>query len=112
MCHVCFGGERREGKREGGLLNTYNTLYATTSQHTPTHPHTHNALSTIASPAESNATCGKRLDSIGVANTEDNRRAYRELLVAAPGLGSVRTCVRVHTFTPVLRSGRVLSPLG
>merc|ERR1711981_882765 len=48
----------------------------------------------IASPGrgilamdESNATCGKRLDSIGVENTEDNRRAYRELLVTTPGLG-------------------------
>ena len=36
---------------------------------------------------ESNATCGKRLDSIGVENTEDNRRSYRELLVTTPGLG-------------------------
>jgi fructose-bisphosphate aldolase class I len=36
---------------------------------------------------ESNATCGKRLDAIGVANTEDNRRAYRELLLSTPGLG-------------------------
>eukprot|EP00877_Chromochloris_zofingiensis_P001623 jgi/Chrzof1/11461/Cz05g37140.t1_FBA3[v5.2] len=36
---------------------------------------------------ESNATCGKRLDSIGLENTEDNRRAYRELLVSTPGLG-------------------------
>ena len=36
---------------------------------------------------ESNATCGKRLDSIGVENTEGNRRAYRELLLATPGLG-------------------------
>jgi len=36
---------------------------------------------------ESNATCGKRLDSIGVENTEDNRRAYRQLLISAPGLG-------------------------
>merc|ERR1719379_3343434 len=50
--------------------------------------------SKIASPGrgilamdESNATCGKRLDSIGVSNTEDNRRAYRELLVTTPGLG-------------------------
>jgi hypothetical protein len=34
---------------------------------------------------ESNATCGKRLDSIGVENTEENRRAYRELLISAPG---------------------------
>jgi fructose-bisphosphate aldolase, class I len=36
---------------------------------------------------ESNGTCGKRLDSIGVENTEDNRRSYRELLVTTPGLG-------------------------
>lgn len=36
---------------------------------------------------ESNGTCGKRLDSIGVENTEENRRAYRELLVTTPGLG-------------------------
>lgn len=36
---------------------------------------------------ESNPTCGKRLDSIGVENTEDNRRAYRQLLLEAPGLG-------------------------
>ena len=34
---------------------------------------------------ESNATCGKRLDSIGVENNEDNRKAYREMLVTAPG---------------------------
>lgn len=36
---------------------------------------------------ESNATCGKRLDSIGLENTEENRRTYRELLLATPGLG-------------------------
>ncbi|EFJ28759.1 hypothetical protein SELMODRAFT_227983 [Selaginella moellendorffii] len=37
---------------------------------------------------ESNATCGKRLASIGLDNTEDNRQAYRELLITTPGLGS------------------------
>ncbi|GMH36704.1 hypothetical protein BSKO_04577 [Bryopsis sp. KO-2023] len=36
---------------------------------------------------ESNGTCGTRLDSIGVENTEENRRTYRELLVTTPGLG-------------------------
>ncbi len=36
---------------------------------------------------ESNATAGKRLDSIGLENTEKNRQAYRELLIGAPGLG-------------------------
>uniref|UniRef100_A0ACD5X3K2 Uncharacterized protein n=1 Tax=Avena sativa TaxID=4498 RepID=A0ACD5X3K2_AVESA len=50
---------------------------------------------TIASPGrgilamdESNATCGKRLASIGLENTEANRQAYRTLLVTPPGLGN------------------------
>jgi fructose-bisphosphate aldolase class I len=37
---------------------------------------------------ESNGTCGKRLDSIGVENTEENRRDYRELLISTPGLSN------------------------
>ncbi|KAL0372662.1 UNVERIFIED_CONTAM: Fructose-bisphosphate aldolase 3, chloroplastic [Sesamum calycinum] len=48
----------------------------------------------IASPGrgilaidESNATCGKRLASIGLDNTETNRQAYRQLLLTTPGLG-------------------------
>ncbi len=36
---------------------------------------------------ESTGTIGKRLDSIGVENTDDNRRDYRELLFRANGLG-------------------------
>ena len=36
---------------------------------------------------ESTGTIGKRLDSIGAENTEDNRRDYRELLFRAEGLG-------------------------
>jgi fructose-bisphosphate aldolase class I len=32
---------------------------------------------------ESNATVGKRLDSIGLENNETNRKAYREMLVSA-----------------------------
>ncbi|KAK1385774.1 hypothetical protein POM88_023509 [Heracleum sosnowskyi] len=49
---------------------------------------------TIASPGcgiltidESNATCGKRLTSIGLDNTEVNKQAYRQLLLTTPGLG-------------------------
>ena len=34
---------------------------------------------------ESNATTGKRLDSVGIENTETNRRDWRELLYTAPG---------------------------
>jgi fructose-bisphosphate aldolase class I len=36
---------------------------------------------------ESNATCGKRLSSIGLDNTEANRQAYRQLLLTTAGLG-------------------------
>ncbi|XP_047341479.1 fructose-bisphosphate aldolase 1, chloroplastic-like [Impatiens glandulifera] len=49
---------------------------------------------TIATPGrgllaidESSATCGKRLASIGLDNTEVNRQAYRQLLLTTPGLG-------------------------
>lgn len=41
----------------------------------------------ILASDESNATTGKRLESVGVENTEDNRRDWRELLYTAPGLG-------------------------
>jgi fructose-bisphosphate aldolase, class I len=34
---------------------------------------------------ESNPTCKKRFDSIGVESTVENRRAYRELLITVPG---------------------------
>ena len=36
---------------------------------------------------ESNGSCVKRLESVGVENTEENRRLYRELLVSTQGLG-------------------------
>jgi fructose-bisphosphate aldolase class I len=41
----------------------------------------------IQAADESLPTIGKRFKSIGVAATEENRRAYRELLLTAPGLG-------------------------
>jgi fructose-bisphosphate aldolase, class I len=34
---------------------------------------------------ESNATTGKRLDSVGVENTETNRRDWRQTLYTTPG---------------------------
>jgi fructose-bisphosphate aldolase class I len=36
---------------------------------------------------ESNATCNKRFASSGIPQTEEARRAYRELIVTTPGLG-------------------------
>ena len=41
----------------------------------------------ILAADESNGTCGKRLEGIGVKNTESNRRKYRTMLATAPGLG-------------------------
>jgi fructose-bisphosphate aldolase class I len=37
---------------------------------------------------ESTKTIGKRLESIGVENSESNRQAYRNLLFSSPGLGN------------------------
>jgi len=36
---------------------------------------------------ESNRTCNKRFETLGIAPTEENRRAYRELILTTPGLG-------------------------
>lgn len=36
---------------------------------------------------ESNGTIGKRFEAVGIANSEDNRRAYREMLLTTPKLG-------------------------
>ena len=35
---------------------------------------------------ESTSTCNKRFEKLGIIPSEENRRAYRELLVAAPGI--------------------------
>ena len=36
---------------------------------------------------ESHPTCKKRFDTLGIEFTEENRRAYRDMLVTAAGLG-------------------------
>ena len=36
---------------------------------------------------ESNPTCNKRFAKLGISQTEETRRAYRELIVTTPGLG-------------------------
>jgi fructose-bisphosphate aldolase class I len=36
---------------------------------------------------ESNPTCNQRFAKLGIPETEEARRAYRELIVATPGLG-------------------------
>ena len=41
----------------------------------------------ILAADESTGTIGKRFDSIGVENIEENRRAYRDMLFATKGIG-------------------------
>ena len=41
----------------------------------------------ILAADESTTTIKRRFDAIGVENTEDNRRAYREMLFRTPGMG-------------------------
>src|SRR6188474_962951 len=41
----------------------------------------------ILAADESSGTIKKRFDQIGLESTEDNRRAYRQLLFTTPGLG-------------------------
>jgi fructose-bisphosphate aldolase class I len=36
---------------------------------------------------ESNPTCNKRFAALGIPQNEENRRAYREMIVSTPGLG-------------------------
>merc|ERR1712072_952020 len=49
---------------------------------------------------ESNGTCGLRLESIGVENTESNRQRWRELLLGTKGLGDF--CGGAILFTETL----------
>lgn len=53
----------------------------------------------ILASDESNATTGKRLASVGVDNTENNRRDWRQLLYTAPGLGTHKRFTHTHTHT-------------
>ena len=41
---------------------------------------------------ESNPTCNKRFASLGIPQTVEARRAYRELIVTTPGLGEFISC--------------------
>jgi fructose-bisphosphate aldolase class I len=42
----------------------------------------------ILAADESTSTAGKRFEKLGIESTEENRRAYREMLLTAPNLGA------------------------
>ena len=70
---------------------------------------------------ESNSTIKKRFDAVGIADSEENRRAYRELLLTTPGLAdhisgailydeTIRQSTRAgKPFTEVMRAAGILS---
>ena len=49
---------------------------------------------------ESNNTIAKRFAAVGVDSTEENRRAYREMLLTTPGLGDFGELVDAHGRVP------------
>ena len=76
--------------------------------------------------AESNQTCNRRFATFGIAQDEDTRRAYREMIVTTPDLGgSIRGAIlcdetihqRMSKRRPPRRippghgSGRVMTPI-
>ena len=53
----------------------------------------------ILAADESSATTEKRFSKVGIQNTEDNRRAYRELFFTAPNIGRYISGIILHDET-------------
>lgn len=75
----------------------------------------------ILAADESNPTIAKRFKAVGVESTEENRRHYRNLILAAPGLGEYVSGVILFEETlrqhaddgasyPLWRQNRALCP--
>jgi fructose-bisphosphate aldolase class I len=70
---------------------------------------------------ESTKTCNARFEKLGIAPTLENRRAYREMLLTAPGLGSFvsgailydetlrQSCANGEPFVGAMRSGGIMA---
>ena len=56
---------------------------------------------------ESNPTCNKRFAKLGIPQTEEARRSYRELIVTTPGLGeSISGAILYDETIPPTEKGR------
>lgn len=62
----------------------------------------------ILAADESTMTAGKRLTAAAIENTEENRRAYREMLFTSPGIGEYISGVIMYdeTIRQIARDGR------
>ena len=54
---------------------------------------------------ESNATCNKRFAAVGIEQTEQARRRYREMILTTEGLGECISGVILHDET-IRQAGR------
>ena len=66
----------------------------------------------ILAADESFPTIGKRFTALGIPPTDENRRAYRELLLSAPGLGESISGVILHDETIRQTTGGLPVPEG
>src|SRR5580658_10156680 len=72
---LCRGGKIRTAEKRGleRLINTAKALVAGSKG--------------LLAMDESNPTCNKRFAKVGIPQTEEARRAYREMIVTTPDLG-------------------------
>jgi fructose-bisphosphate aldolase class I len=59
---------------------------------------------------ESTPTCNKRFEKMGIPQTEETRRSYRELIVTTPGLGEFISGIILYDET-IRQSGKDGTPL-
>ena len=58
---------------------------------------------------ESNPTCNKRFEKVGIPQTEEARRSYREMILTTPGLGEFISGVILYDET-IRQSGKDGTP--
>src|SRR5438876_1081729 len=65
----------------------------------------------ILAADESHATIGRRFDALGIANSEENRRRYRQLLFTTKGIGDFISGVILfdETIRQTADDGRMVS---
>ena len=64
----------------------------------------------ILAADESEKTVGKRFEKVGIENTEENRRRFRELLFTTPGIERYISGIILHDETMRQKTGELLFP--
>ena len=61
-------------------------LIRSSSSHLSIHGHLRGCMQGITACDEGPGTIGSRFEAVGIENTEENRRAYRQMLFESPGV--------------------------